>query len=252
MRQAMWRRLKTAGGVRRRAHAPALIGLLLVLAAAPTANAALSVSRFSVTPSTTQAGGHPNLDVSIAFDPPTADVRDIALHLPPGLTASARAAPFCSRTNLVADLCPLETKVGSVGLVGEALGIEAEVRRNIYNVRPAGSERLRLGVPVFGSISRGGVALTLPVTARPADGGLDIAVAGPPREVAGYAVRLRELRFRLKGVVRRKIRGKVRRRFLLTNPLSCRPASTVLDVSAHEGPPPRISKVSTFTPKGCS
>jgi hypothetical protein len=176
---------------------------------------------------------------------------EIALHLPGGLTTNARAAPFCSRSYLVADLCPLQTKVGEVRLVGVALGLEAEVARNIYNLKPRGSERLRLGVPLFGSVSRGGAALVLPVRERPEDHGLDVAVAGPPREVAGYSVGIKEVTFRLKGTVRARIRGMLRRRALLTNPGSCGPASTALDVVAYEGPPPRLTQVSTFTLTGC-
>jgi hypothetical protein len=228
-----------------------LPGVLIALFLATPAQGALNVSAFSMTPSTTKVRGHPDLKVSESFDPPTADIKEIVLHLPAGLTANARAAPFCSRSYLVADLCPLQTKVGEVGLVGVALGLEAEVARNIYNLKPRGAERLRLGVPLFGSVSRGGAALVLPVRERPEDHGLDVAVAGPPREVAGYSVGIKEITFRLRGTVRARIRGRLRRRALLTNPASCGPASTALDVVAYEGPPPRLTKVSNFTLTGC-
>jgi hypothetical protein len=106
-------------------------------------------------------------------------------------------------------------------------------------------------VPLFGSVSRGGAALVLPVTERPADHGLDVAVAGPPREVGGYPVALKQVTFHLKGSVRARIRGRLRRRALLTNPASCGPASIALDVFAHEDPPPMVTMVSTFTLTGC-
>jgi hypothetical protein len=218
----------------------------------PHASAAVNVSRFSMTPSTTQAGGHPTLNVFVSFDPPSADVDRIALHLPAGLTASARAAPFCPRAQLLSDLCALRTKVGTVSLAGEALGFEARARRNIYNLRPAGGERLRLGVPIFGTSSRGGFALELPVSARPGDNGLDLVVAGPPREVAGYDIRLKEVGFRIKGLIRRRSGRAVRRRALLTNPRSCLPANTVLEVTTREAPTATVTKVSAFTPTGCT
>ena len=224
---------------------------LIALFVATPAQAALNVSAFSMTPSTTKARGHPDLTVSESFDPPTADIKEIVLHLPAGLTANARAAPFCRRSYLVADLCPLQTKVGKVSLVGIALGFEAEVERNIYNLKPSDQEALRLGVPLFGSVTRGGAALVLPIRERPEDHGLDVAVAGPPREVGGYSVALKEVTFRLKGSVRARIKGRLRRRALLTNPASCGPASTTLDVVAYEGPPPTLTKVSTFTLTGC-
>jgi hypothetical protein len=235
-----------------------LPAVLIALFLATPAQGALSVSAFSMTPSTTRAGGHPDLKVSVSFNPPTADIKEIALHLPGGLTANARAAPFCWRSYLEDDLCPLGTtegdvgtKVGEVRLLGVALGLEAVVATNIYNLKPRRPERLRLGVPVFGSVSPVGAPLVLPVRERPEDHGLDVAVAGPPREVAGYSVGTKEVTFRLKGSVRARIRGRLRRRALLTNPASCGPASTALDIVAYEGPPPSITKVSTFTLTGC-
>ena len=103
-----------------------------------------------------------------------------------------------------------------------------------------------------GGISRGGLALMLPVSARPGDGGLEIAIAGPPREVAGYAIRIKTVNVRIRGVVRRGRKGSSRQRALVTNPRSCLPASTELEVSAYEGPPPQLTQISTFTPTGCS
>jgi hypothetical protein len=215
------------------------------------AQAAVTVSRFKMTPSTTQAGGHPTLDVAVAFEPPTADVQSIVLHLPAGLSVNAQAAPFCRRTLLVSDLCPLTTKIGSVAIAGEALGFQAEARRNLYNERPSGSERLRLGIPIFGTSSRGGVALSVPVVPRPADGGLDLTVAGPPREVGGYAIRIRQVSFRLQGVIRRNLKGRIRRRGLVRNPRSCVPATTVLEIITREAQTAPVSHVSAFTPTGC-
>jgi hypothetical protein len=222
----------------------------VVLAAASLSSGAASVSRFTMTPSTTQAGGHPTLDVSVAFDPPTSDVKGIVLHLPAGLSANARAAPYCRRTLLLSDLCPLATKVGSVSLVGEALGFEAEAKRNIYNFKPTGTERLRLGVPIFGSFSRGGVALTLPVNAR-ADGGLDLAVAGPPREVSGYAIGIKQVSVRLKGLIRRKVKRRVSKRAFLTNPRVCGPATTMLEITSYEAPSTPLIQSSGFVTTGC-
>ena len=224
------------------------IGLLGVIPA--TAHSAVSVSHFAMTPSTTQAGANPTLDLTVSFQPPTSEVRGIVLHLPPGLTANSAAAPFCRRSLLLSDLCPLTTRVGTVTLAGEALGFEAEAKRNLYNLRTAGTERLRLGVPIFGSFSRGGVALTLPVVAR-GDGGLDVALAGPPREVAGYAIRIKRVGLRLQGVVRRKVKRRVRRRALLTNPRSCGPVTTVLEIATHDVPPVMLTHSSTFTVTGC-
>jgi hypothetical protein len=225
-----------------------------VLAFVPIAGGAVSVSQFAVAPSTVQSGGHPTLTISTAFEPPSGDVRDFTLKLPAGLTADASAAPFCTRKRLVADLCPSATKVGSIAVAGEAFGFEAEVKRSIYNVRPAGTERMRLGISIFGSLTAGGVAATLPVVSRP-DGGLNMSVTGLPSDFNGITVKVKRITIQLKGQVRRKVgkgkRRRIRKRPLLTNPRTCAPATSVLELTTHETPPTTVTSLSTFVPRGC-
>src|SRR3954447_268753 len=170
-------RLRGAGG--------ALAAMLLIAAFANMgpAQAAVSVARFSVTPSTIQAGAHPRLRVSIAFSEPTG-LSALELHLPAGLTAQPRAIPYCPRKSLLADFCPRSSKVGSIEAVAVAYGIELPVTRKIYNVRPRPTERLRLGVSIVASYTGRGVAAEIPVTERPGHRGLDMAVAGLPSEVS--------------------------------------------------------------------
>jgi hypothetical protein len=223
--------------------------LTVLFASAVSAEAAVTVTGFSATPSTTRAGGHPNLSTSIAFSEPTT-LSGLALHLPAGLRAEPRAFPFCSRKSLLADFCPLNSKVGSIAVVAVAYGIELPVTREIYNVRPRSPERLRLGVPIIASYTGTGVAAEFPVSQRPQDKGLDIAVSGLPSEVGGIAVRVREVKFFLKGTSRKRIKRRVRKRAFLTNPVSCTPATTALDVMLHDAT--TLTATSSFTPTGCS
>jgi hypothetical protein len=230
----------------------AVATVLLAAAGATQASAAVDVGLFSVAPSTTTAGGHPNLRVSVRFTDGSSGLKDIALHLPGGLAANPRAASFCRPKRLAADLCPPQSKVGSVTVVGVAFGLELTVTRKIYNVRAKPGERLRLAVPIFGSLRRPGIAAELPVTARPADGGLDMAVTGLPREVNGISVSIKEVGFSFRGVVRtRTKKRRLRTRAFLTNPLACAPATSVLDVTSHDAPSQKIVRTSVFTPTGC-
>jgi hypothetical protein len=223
--------------------------LLAAFASSGVASGAPTVSGFSVTPSTTRAGGHPNLRTTITFSEP-AGVKDLGLHLPAGLTANPRAVPFCSRKRLLADLCPRSTRVGSLTVVAVAYGFDLPVTREIYNAQPRTTERLRLAVPILGSYSRPGIAAELPVTERPTDKGLDITVTGLPNEVYGVPIRARELSFSLKGVSRRKIKRRIRIRAFLTNPTSCTPAASVLELNLHDSPT-TMTASSAFTPSGC-
>jgi hypothetical protein len=228
-----------------------LAATLLTAAFATTGSAqAVTVARFSVTPSTIQAGGHPRLRASIVFSEATG-LSSLALHLPAGLTAQPRAIPFCSRKSLLADFCPRSSKVGSIDAVAAAYGFELPVTREIYNVRPRPTERLRLGVPIVPSYTGAGVAAELPVTERPGDKGLDMAVAGLPSEVGGIPVRLEEVGFTIKGMARTRIKKRIRTRAFLTNPTSCAAATSVVDVALNDVPTTTLTASSSFTPSGC-
>jgi hypothetical protein len=220
------------------------------LASAEPASATATISQFSVAPSTTQAGGHPNVRISTVFSEPTG-LKDVALHLAPGLTANPAAIPFCPRWRLLASLCSVSSKAGSITIVAVAYGLELPVTRAIYNVRPRPAERLRLGVSIIGTYSRPGVAAELPVTQRPGTTGLDLAVTGLPSEVGGIPVRVKELRLSIKGIARTRRKRTVRKRPFVTNPVSCTPATSVLNVTLQDAAATALTASSSFTPTGC-
>jgi hypothetical protein len=226
----------------------------LIFAAMNTghADAAPALSSFSVTPSTVRAGAHPNLNVSFSFGDPSTGIKAVAVHLPAGLSADSRAIPYCARSRLVRNLCSPRARAGSLTVTAVAYGIELPVTRNIYNVRPIASERVRFGVPILGSSSRPGIAAEVPVVARPADSGLDMTVTGLPTEVGGYPVRLKDVTVSIRGIARTRIKKKVRRRPFLTNPTSCIPAVSMLEVTAQDAATAPLTGSSSFTPTGCA
>jgi hypothetical protein len=223
--------------------------LVATAVAAPASQAAVDVSNFSVTPSTTEAGGHPNLAISVAFPEPTTGVRDIALHLPAGLTANPSAFAYCSRRMLVRYLCPRASRLGSFSVVAVAYGITLPYKAVLYNMRPRATERVRIGTPV--PAPKAVLAAELPITERPADKGLDVAVTGLPQDVAGVTVRVSEVKIWLKGTARRKVKKRWRRRAFLTNPAACVPATSVLALTTHDDPAALITRTSSYTPTGC-
>jgi hypothetical protein len=241
------------GDFRRHRGATGLIAGVAVMAvtaiAVPGSKAALDVSSFSVAPSTTTAGGHPNLAISVAFAEPTTGVKDIAMHLPAGLTANPNAFAFCSRRRLVRYICPRKSRLGSIAVVAVVYGIELPVRAELYNMRPAPTERIRIGTPV--PAPQQVLAGELPIRERPSDKGLDAVVTGLPQQVAGITVRVKQVKLFFKGTVRRKIRKKWRRRAFLTNPTTCVPATSVLELTTFDVPPTVVTKTSSFTPTGC-
>src|SRR5829696_2307880 len=102
-----------------------LAATILLVGAAP-ASAVFSVSSVTATPSTTQAGGHPDLSITTNFSGdntqiggpgatnPVADSPSIyEVHLGPGLFGNPLAAPTCPLADFQADTCSSDTRVGS-------------------------------------------------------------------------------------------------------------------------------------------
>ena len=117
------------------------------------ANAAFKINAFSVTPSTTQAGGHPNLTINIDPDahnfPQTGepcecnDVKDIHVEFPAGLIGNPHATPQCSDAGFLRFECPSDSQVGIVeiwaGIGGETVFRFGKVVP-VYNMVPKPSQ----------------------------------------------------------------------------------------------------------------
>ncbi|HEV7948565.1 MAG TPA: hypothetical protein VGP24_02235, partial [Glaciihabitans sp.] len=99
----------------------AAIAAVLAFAVAPgTASAAFDISSFSVTPSTTQSGANPTLDVSLQRSgSQSEDLRDFAIHFPNGLQlAAAATSQKCSALQFQRDNCPAGSRVGQASFGG--------------------------------------------------------------------------------------------------------------------------------------
>src|SRR5688500_3079721 len=88
------------------------------LAVAPaSAGAAATLTQFSVTPGSTQAGSHPNVTIfqRVSLSTATDDVRNTFVRLAPGLLGNPQAASLCSREQLRSTAgCPASARVGTV------------------------------------------------------------------------------------------------------------------------------------------
>lgn len=218
-----------------------------VLAACPSsANAAVAVASFSLTPSTTQAGSNPNLDIDAQFSssPPTDTVRRLALSLPPGLFASPAAVPTCAGADFAVDNCSPGSLIGSGSVTATAYTLFGEFTAaspaRVYLVAAQGAEVARLGLVVSTPIGR--VSSSAPVTIRTApDVGLDAVFSDLPNQLAGQGIAIRRIQLTLFGTVGSNA--------FTRNPTSCGPATTSLVVVAYDGT--AASGQSAFTPTGC-
>ena len=116
-----------------RAEADFVTWLLLAIAGVLAGPAPPRPSRgrrspaFNVTPSTTQAGGHPDLTIQLRVEnretqhipAPTCDcqdAKDIDIHLPAGFIGDPHSTPQCSAVNFARETCPADSQVGIVEL----------------------------------------------------------------------------------------------------------------------------------------
>jgi hypothetical protein len=118
-----------------------LVALSLLIAvglASPAPAPANSpVAQFSATPSGTQAGGHPDVNVKFTVQnrfelPPNecgcSDPKDVAISTPPGLVGDPHSIPECVDTDFLQLKCPVDSQVG---LAEFGLGLVP-----VYNLAP--------------------------------------------------------------------------------------------------------------------
>jgi hypothetical protein len=243
----------------------ACLSLIVLLAGAGSASAAITITDVTATPSTTQAGGHPNLTVTTSFSGentqiggpgpanPVADSPSLyAVHLGPGLFANPLAAPTCTLADFEADACAPTTIVGSAtqSIFILATSGTATLPGIIYNLETTDPDQATLlGVrtlttnpappPPAITASR----IPFAVTISPADLGLDSINLEPLTAVSAVAgpIRITQLSLTLNGSA---ING-----FYMSNPTACVPVE--ISVSAVSNAGGTAAAETSFTPTGC-
>jgi hypothetical protein len=226
----------------------------LGLAAAP-AHAALGISAFSVSPASTQAGGHPDVDIDTTFSGAGDNLKNLTVHLPPGLVGNPNAAAKCSQSAFNSDSCPGTSVVGTVtnNVTATPLGllpVTLDVTDNVYDVAPSAGEPARLGIwvhpPVIGGSVVDNVKLPVTVSVRPGDFGLDTSISNIPNSL--HSTLLGNIPTTINSISL-TLNGTASGGNFVTLPSSCQAATTRIDVSSYGSA--AASASSSFTPTGC-
>ena len=119
-----------------------IIGAASALASAP-------IDSFTVTPSTTQAGGHPDIDTLIwvgnrdtqNIPAPSCncqDAKDLTVHFPTGVIGDPHSTPQCTAADFGNLTCPTDSQVGTAvtGLNEEAPPAQGFGTLAVYNLIP--------------------------------------------------------------------------------------------------------------------
>src|SRR4051794_5761543 len=227
-----------------------VLGSLVVAGAllcAPTsAFADLTSATVTVTPSTKAAGAHPDVTVDEVFkySNGTDSAKTTTLHFPPGLIGNPLATPLCSQEDFQADACAANTQVGTTTVTATVAGpLQTPADGSIYNVVPTGNAPAMLGIvvrPLGGLLGK--TFLTSVISLRTAtDFGIDSVVDNMPNSTSGLATVINSVSLTLNGLVAGKA--------FMTNPTSCKVATTKLDVVTHDGG--TGSATSSYTPTDC-
>ena len=216
------------------------------LAAAPAAHAALSFQGLQAAPADTAAGANSNFAIHIGFGDPADQVKDLTVHLPPGLVGNPTATPLCTVAQLNADSCPATSQVGTVtanvNVIVGLVPVGQAVDGSLYNLVPQSGEPARFGIvlrPAGGLLPK--IVQQSAVRLRP-DFGLDTVINDFPRKASGLETDIKSIDIQLF--------GKANGNGFMRNPTSCDPKTVTFDATSYSGHTASGS-APPFTPDRC-
>jgi hypothetical protein len=237
-------RQRGSGSVRKGSIACAVaLGCLLV---APSAHAAFTVSG-TASPTNPTSGANSNFNIEVQFGGGTSadeSVKDLIVHLPPGLVGDPSSAPLCTVAQLNDDNCPNNSQLGTVSSNVTVGGLLPQtISGDLYNLVPQPGEPARFGIvlrPLDDVLPK--TILQSAARLRKTDFGLDSVVNNIPNEADGVPLHINSQNLTLFG---KAPTGKA----FLRNPTSCGTQTTGFSATSHGGESDTAD--STFTLSGC-
>jgi hypothetical protein len=229
-----------------------ILALAVALLALPApALAGVTLTEFKVEPASLQAGGHPDVKVTLGISPTGSDdVKDSFTRLQPGLLGNPQNAAFCTSERMrTSQGCPEEARVGSVAVSARLgplyLPPDVPVEGTVYNLTPTGGEPARLGLVLeaLGGLQQ--TYLEAPVYLRPgADGiGLETLFAEQPRDAGGLDIQIRRVEL--------TFAGQASEGPFMRMPTSCAPGSSLARIDSWDAPGVFSEATTTIAPTGC-
>jgi hypothetical protein len=228
-----------------------VLALSLAAPASAPAAPAITVTDFTLSPASPDAGASVDASssTSLSYSNATEDVKKTIGHFAPGLLANPEAVPHCPQAQYLADACPADTLIGSssgeIDIVPNT-GVTTAVTGRIYNQELLAGEAGRLGIILDTPGTK--TFLTAPFYVRSdGDYGLDGVLDDLPRALTQLGVgntQIKKLSFTLFGVVngRKFTRG----------PTNCSLHVSTGEASGYDDPTPVTDgPVSSYTPTNC-
>src|SRR4051812_16535461 len=134
----------------RAALVAAALAVASLLVAAPAASAAFGLTGLAATPASNQAGANTDFTLHLDVQDASADLKNLTVHLPPGLVGNPLATTTCTEAQLNANACTAASDVGNVSnavtLTALGLPVRQTVNGNLFNVDPRQTEPARFGI----------------------------------------------------------------------------------------------------------
>ena len=262
--------LSSPTGIGRRIGlATTAVAALVVLATTPAAHG-FGLSSTNAEPADLRAGANSDLAVEVDVSEPEDQLRDLTIHLPPGLVGNPLATPACTEAQLNSASsggagCPAASDVGDVSndvTLRPPVGapVAQTVTGDVYNVVPRAGEPGRFGIilesvplslpPPLGGAVLPPIVLQSPAVLRPADFGLDSVLTDLPQSArilptVSAEIEINSLSLELEGTVGDPPAG------FLRNPTSCATAAIGFDGRAWTGET-ASGQAPPFTPTDCA
>jgi hypothetical protein len=152
----------------------------IALALAVPAQASQTISSYDLSTSTTEAGGHPDIEASFTLDNPgqPEGAQDVSVQLPEGLFGNPQAIATCTSADFALNQCSGAAQVGTIVVRGNYSGDPNYLLGTapLYNLEARGEfETARLGF-VAPTVD---IPINIPITVRTgSDYGLSMTVTG--------------------------------------------------------------------------
>src|SRR5687767_7411246 len=195
--------------------------LVAGMAGAAPAQAAFGMTINNADPASTDAGAHSDFNLDLSFSG-LDDVRDLTVHLPPGLVGDPTSTPLCTEAQLTADSCPEASQIGTTTTQANLLdAVPLTIPGEVFNVQPRAGEPARLGIVLSPPVGAK-VILQSAAQLRPADFGLDTVLEDIPNTADGTPITITGIELTLDGAFMR-------------NPTSCGTKTTTADATSYAG-----------------
>lgn len=191
----------------------------------PATASAITVSGVTPVPANTQAGANSNL--SLDFNLSGGQLKDLVIHLPPGLVGNPLATTTCTEAELNANTCPAASRVGAIS---NTINGVVPAAGQVFNVVPRAGEPARFGFVLSTGLGAP-IILQSPAALRPTDFGLDTILNEVPDNVMGIPITITRIELDLQGQVGSPPQG------FLRNPTSCGTNTVSVDATPYSGSP---------------